>query len=423
MKFRSAVVAGAALLLTVSACGSNDAGSGGSGDAQKLTVWIMQGTNPDATSFFDSVKADFQKENPGTTLDVQFQPWGEAHDKFTTAIAGGTTPDVAEVGTTWTPEFAAAGALEDLTERVGAGKDNLVQGLVDAGTVDGKLYGMPWYAGVRSFVYNKDIFDKAGVKPPTTWAEIEAVATKIKSSQPDVIPFAVAGECTYCAMPFVWGAGGEVATDNGGTWTAAIDSEKAQKGLDFYTGLATKGFSTPAAQTWKETDLLKAFESGKTAMVITGNWTLTKIATDAPALKDKIGAFPIPGETGGIAPSFLGGSHLGMFKTAKNKDLAYKFIQLMTSDKYAAQWAQQANYFPGSKTALDAATKTDDPAVAPFAKQMTDGGKSMPVTPAWGKVEGAKTLTKLIQSVVTGKATVADATKTAATEMNALFKG
>lgn len=158
-------------------------------------------------------------------------------------------------------------------------------------------------------------------------------------------------------------------------------------------------------------------------MVITGNWTLTKIATDAPALKDKIGAFPIPGETGGIAPSFLGGSHLGMFKTAKNKDLAYKFIQLMTSDKYAAQWAQQANYFPGSKTALDAATKTDDPAVAPFAKQMTDGGKSMPVTPAWGKVEGAKTLTKLIQSVVTGKATVADATKTAATEMNALFKG
>lgn len=463
MRTRSVGIAGLAVLMTLSACGSgggsgtaagttsNDTGglsggaspSGGAGPSggsdapggsgassasgavpatgQKLTVWIMEGTNPDATPFFDQVKKDFKAES-GADVDVQFQPWADAHDKFTTAIAGGTTPDVAEVGTTWTPEFAQAGALEDLTDKAAPMKSNLVQGLVDAGTVDGKLYGMPWYAGVRSFVYNKDIFDKAGVKPPTTWAELEAAGEKIKASSPDVVPFAVAGDCSYCMLPFVWGAGGDVAKQEGGKWTSTIDSPEAQAGLTFYTDLALKkNLSTPAAATWKETDLLKNFESGKLAMVITGNWTITKIATDAPDLKGKIGAFPIPGKDSGVAPSFLGGSHLAIFKGSQNKDLAWKFVQLMSSDKYAADWGKQSNFFPGLKSLLAQTAKSDDPLIAPFAKQMIDAGKSMPVTPAWGKVEGAKVLTKMLQEVLTGKSSVADATKTAATEMNASF--
>ena len=92
-------------------------------------------------------------------------PWASAHDKFVTSIAGNTTPDVAEVGTTWTPEFGEAGALMDLTDMV-EGSDasgDLVEGLVTAGTVDDALYGMPWYAGVRSVVYRTDVFEEVGV--------------------------------------------------------------------------------------------------------------------------------------------------------------------------------------------------------------------------------------------------------------------
>lgn len=435
MRTRTVVSAAVALTLALTACGSDAGGTtaggttaggtagGGDAGAKKLTVWIMEGTNPDAKPFFDKVAADF-KSSTGADLDVQYQPWADAHDKFTTSIAGGTTPDVAEVGTTWTPEFAQAGALEDLSDRTASIKGNLVQGLVDAGTVDGKLYGMPWYAGVRSFVYNKDIFTKAGVQAPKTWAEFTAAAEKIKASSPKVVPFAVAGECSYCMLPFVWGAGGEVATDANGKWTSAINSPQAQEGLTFYTDLATtKGLSTPAAATWKETDLLKNFESGQLAMVITGNWTISKIKADVPAMADKIGAFPIPGKTEGIAPSFLGGSHLGVFKTAKDKDLAWKFIELMSTDKYASEWAAQSNYFPGIKSLLEKTAKSDDPLVAPFAEQMVKAGKSMPVTASWGKVEGAKVLTKMLQSVVTGKASVADASNTAAGEMNGLFAG
>src|SRR5690606_24989530 len=74
----------------VAACGTG--GEGGGGSADSLSVWIMQGTNPDADAFFDEVATAFEEET-GATLDVQFVEWGDAHDRFVTSIAGGTTPD------------------------------------------------------------------------------------------------------------------------------------------------------------------------------------------------------------------------------------------------------------------------------------------------------------------------------------------
>ena len=219
----------AALTLLVAGC------SGGSGDKQEignaegevsaegetLSLWIMEGTNPEAEPFFDELSTAFEEET-GAELDVQFVPWADAHDKFVKSIAGGTTPDVAEVGTTWTPEFADAGALVDLTDAVSeAGlDDDLVSGLVEAGTVDDALYGMPWYSGVRSVVYRTDVFEKAGIEPPTTWDELVAAGEELKKAEPDMIPFPIAGDSEYGVYPFIWGNGGDVAVQDGDAWTS-----------------------------------------------------------------------------------------------------------------------------------------------------------------------------------------------------------
>lgn len=423
----------AALGLLAAACGGNSSDSksfSGNGnetvkaDGQKLTVWIMQGTNPDAKPFFKDVASAF-KDETGATLDVKYVEWAVAHDKFTQAIAGGTTPDVAEVGTTWTPEFADAGALTDLTDQVdSAGLDkDLVPGLVEAGTIDGKLYGMPWYAGVRSVVYRKDVFQKAGVQPPKTWDEFVQVADKVKAAEPDLITFPVPGDSEYGVYPFIWGAGGDIAKQNSdGTWTSTIDSPEAQKGISFYTDLALKHhFSTPAATTWDEADLSDAFTRGDVAMMISGSWTPAALVDGNPDLKGKIGAFPIPGENGGISPSFLGGSHLDVFNTAKNPDLAWAFVRLMTTGKFAEEWGQQTGFFPGTKTLLDNVMAENDPMVAPFAEQAKDGGKSVPVTPLYGQIQGNKTVSAMLQSILSGKADVADASKQAAQEMDDVF--
>ncbi|WP_245606033.1 sugar ABC transporter substrate-binding protein [Promicromonospora kroppenstedtii] len=424
MRRSLAAATGAVLVAaTAAACGG-----GGGGDSEgdgTLSVWIMQGTNPDAEDFFADVSTAFEEET-GATLDVEFVEWGDAHDRFVTSIAGGTTPDVAETGTTWTPEFADAGALAPLDEYVdGAGvTDDLVEGLVEAGTYDEQLYGMPWYAGVRSLVYNTEMFEQAGVEPPTSWAELEDAAAALKKEFPDKVAVAVPGDAEFTVYPWVWAAGGEVATLDGGTWTSGLDSPEAQEGIGFWTGLATEGgYSSSGATTWRETDVLDSFAAGDVGMAVMGSWTPGAIVEANPDMEGKFAAVPIPGQDGGIAPSVLGGSHLSMFETADDKDLAWTFVEMMTTGEFAQQWAEQSGYFPGQVSLLDETLASTDPLVAPFAEQFVDGGASVPAAPTYGAVQAKLTTSTMMQSILSGDADVATASTAAAEEMTSILNG
>jgi N,N'-diacetylchitobiose transport system substrate-binding protein len=374
----------------------------------------MQGTNPDASKFYAAAKAEFKKET-GATLKIQEVQWADAHDKLVRSFAGGDGPDVSEIGTTWTPEFAAAGGLADVTKQVdasGMGKDEL-QALKDSATYDGKQFGVGWYAGVRGIVYRKDIFAKDGIQIPKNWAQLEQAVKTLKAKEPNMAAMPIAGGSSYASAPFIWGAGGDFAKKDGNKWNGTLDSAESQAGLSFYTGLALKdGSSTTAASTWLETDLLDSFTKGKAAMVIQGNWTPATALEQNPDLKGKIGAFAIPGKNGGLAPAFLGGSNLSIMSSSKNKDLAWKFVEMMTKGTLAKKWADQTGYLPTSTTTLKPYAESSDPLVAPFATAMLKAGRNVPNAPQWGTVEGNKTVTQMLQSILTGTS-VADATKKA----------
>src|SRR5438105_15647180 len=121
----------AALLLP--GCGALTPSAGGAAAKGPLQVWIMEPGAPELRAFFTSATADFEAAHRGDRVEVQFVPWASAHDQFVTAIGGGQVPDVAEMGSTWTPEFADIGALEpaELTGRY-------VPSLVEGATVDRK---------------------------------------------------------------------------------------------------------------------------------------------------------------------------------------------------------------------------------------------------------------------------------------------
>lgn len=430
MKTRLMAVAGlgtaAALALAGCASGSGggDAAATPDGKGKTITAWIMQGTNPDSTAYLADVAAEFKKET-GATVKFEEVQWADAHDRFVTAIAGGTTPDVAETGTTWTPEFADAGALapiDDYVAKTPGLKKDLVKGLAESGTYDGELYGMPWYAGVRSIVYRADIYKELGLSAPKSWDDIVANGEKIKTAHPEMAAFAVPGNAEFGVYPWVWGAGGEVAVKSGKKWESQLDSAKSQAGLQFYTDLALKhGFSTAGATTWKETDVRDAFTQGKVATMLSGSWTPKALIQKNPELDGKIGAAVIPGENGGIAPSVLGGSHLSIFEDSKNKDLAWQLVKIMTTGKLAEQWADSTGYFPGLQSLMKGALASTDPLVAPFAKQMVDGGASVPVTPQFGAVQAKQTTNTMMQSILSGQKSVAEASKDAAAEMTQLL--
>lgn len=411
-----------AALVGLSGCGGGEAG-GGSGEGGSLEVWIMQGTNPDAEDFFADVEEAFTEET-GAELNVDFVEWADAHDRFVTSIAGGTTPDVAETGTTWTAEFANAGALASLDEFVAESglQDDLVEGLVEAGTYEEELYGMPWYAGVRSIMYRSDIFEELGLSEPTSWDELVETAQAIQDEHPDMNAFAVPGDAEMTVYPWIWGAGGEVATLEGDEWVSGMDSPESIEGVEFLTELQTEhGFSSEGATTWTEADLLDSFVAGETAMGLIGSWTPATIIEQAPELEDSIAAAPVPGQDGGIADSVLGGSHLAMFETAEDQELAWSFIEMMTSGEFAEEWGEASGYFPGQESLLDAVMESDDPLVAPFATQFVEGGGTLPVAPEFGAVQAQQTTNAAIQAILAGDASVEDAMNDASDEMTSLL--
>ena len=155
-------------------------------------------------------------------------------------------------------------------------------------------------------------------------------------------------------------------------------------------------------------------------MFITGSWVPATIEAENPELAEKLVAFTIPAKDSPVAPSFLGGSLMCRFTETAEPELAFELIKLVTTGDFATRWAEETNYFPGTTEALDEVVSGGDELTGVFATQMTEGGRSVPVTPAWGKIEGAKTINTMLGDIL-GGAPVQDVADAAATEMDGFF--
>ena len=141
-------------------------------DDRVLHFWAMGREGEVATQLLRA----FERENSGLRVRVEQLPWSAAHEKLLTAFAGDATPDLAQMGNTWLPEFVAVDALEPLDPSVrGSAQVDLADydsGIVDTNLVDGKQYGVPWYVDTRVLFYRRDLLAQAGyAAPPRDWDE------------------------------------------------------------------------------------------------------------------------------------------------------------------------------------------------------------------------------------------------------------
>ena len=178
MKILRFAAVGVAATLALAACASNpstpepsDTGaastpaesesSAPAPEGAEITLWLAGGDTPDALREY--LKSTFEAENPGSTLNIEQQEWGDLITSLTTALPDeANTPDVVEIGNTQAPTFTTVGAFRDLSpiyEELGGSK--LLQSFVDVGTVDGKQFALPYYFGSRYMFYRKDIWTEA----------------------------------------------------------------------------------------------------------------------------------------------------------------------------------------------------------------------------------------------------------------------
>jgi len=377
---RSAAALAVAALLALAGCGREPAGTGesakplASGKATgDINVWAM-GTEGEKLSV---LAQDFMKENPEAKVKVTPIPWDGAHDKIATAIAGRQTPDVSMIGTTWMGEFAKTGGL-DATPTDVVSKSDFFEGAWNTTVVGGTSYGVPWYVETRLFYVNKDVAAKAGVTTaPKTWDEFKTAikAFKDKGGATWGVSLQPGGTGSWqSVMPFVWQNGGDVLSGD----TFALGSPQATEAYAFYKSFFTEGL---APKDLPQGSLEPDFVKGKIGAFISGPWHIGILKDQNAAGKYQL--WHMPGKAS--ATSFVGGSDLAVFKDAKNREGAWKFVQYLSRPDVQIKWYQTSADLPAVSRGWDDPALKSDPLLSAFGEQLKDA-KAPPAIATWEQV-------------------------------------
>jgi N,N'-diacetylchitobiose transport system substrate-binding protein len=250
-KLLAAAAGLAAASLVLAACGGDDDSASSAAERTgTLNVWLMQDASGEKWApIVTQATTLFNKKYPKVQVKVTTLQWVDGQQRLTTAFAGNTPPDVAELGNTWTSGFAASGALADLTPNKGEfpNSETWLKSLADAGVYNGKVFGVPYYAGSRVITYRKDMFEQAGITaPPTSMDELKADADKLNAKFASKIKnfsaFYIPGQHWYLAGTLIADQGVQQpwAEFAGGKWMANVNSAGSIKGLDLFKELQSK---------------------------------------------------------------------------------------------------------------------------------------------------------------------------------------
>lgn len=407
----TAVSLGLAAVLALGACSSSGGGSGGNGTASagavsgSISVWMSDPIGQAQQPIIKDIAHSYEQAHPGTKIDLRFLG-SDAQQVYLTSIAGNSTPCVALVGNSWTPQFAGLGALQVYANDPSTMKGKYVQSMIDSTVLDGKSYGVPYDVGVRALIYRKDLLEAAGQSVPKTWNDLVTAATAIQTKNPGVSGFGVIGSSIWYFLPMIWNWGGQIATQSNGKWQGQVDSTQAQQAFAFYADLLTKYKLAPSgAAAWGGADADKAMALGKLAMMVGGSWDLQTILTQTPDMKDKLATAVIPAGPGGNNDTFAGGSNLVMFKGCNNEATAKSFISYMTSPANLIKITSNVGLMPATTDALATERTTgsfSSPLLKAFAAQV-EHSRAVPASPNWGKVEDSGAFVNTMQAIMNGK--------------------
>jgi multiple sugar transport system substrate-binding protein len=347
-------------------CGGGDR----AGDGVTLRFWAF-GREGEVVR---ELLPEFERRNPGIRVQVQQIPWTAAHEKLLTAYVGDATPDLAQVGNTWIPEFTALGALEPLDHwltRSPIDSADYFSGIWATNLIGDSIYGVPWYVDTRVIFYRKDLLRRAGYdRMPDTWEDWRAALRAIKD-QAGRGRYAVFLPTDEWAQPYIFGlqAGSPLLRD-GGRYGAFSDSA-FRRAFEFYVGLFRSGLA-PALGNVEIANAYQEFARGRFAMWITGPWNLGEFRRRIPAeMQDDWGTAPLPGPGGDSSRVSLAlGSSLTLFRASPHKEAAWRLVEYLSEPDRQIQFYHLTGDLPARTEAWTASGLADDSLAHAFWVQL-----------------------------------------------------
>jgi multiple sugar transport system substrate-binding protein len=395
---RRAAVAAAALLLALTACGGGGGGSAGSPDPVKSLRVLDYYTNEPDKSIYTKVLNACGEAN-GVTIRREAVPGDMLIQKVLQQSSSRMLPDVLMVDNPDLQQIAATGALAPLDE-FGQSAEGYANGVVDASSYRGRLYGLQPVTNTIGLFYNKDILDKTGVTPPTTWAELRTAATQLTSGKQYGIAFAAPAnyEGTWQFLPFMWSNGGDEKN---------IATPQTAAALQLLVDLVKDGSASRSVLVWTQADVNDQFKAGNAAMMINGPWQFPVLNEETSLHYDVV---PIPAPKAGVtvvAP--LGGETWTVPQTGDTarQQKAAMLVQCINSDENQLLLARERQTVP-TKTALQGKFVAAHPSMKTFSELVANArARTSELGPEWPKA--ATKIYTAEQVALTGQAAPAEA--------------
>ncbi|GII78255.1 sugar-binding protein [Sphaerisporangium rufum] len=350
----TAAAAVLAMSLAATACG-DDSGSGeGQAAGGKTTITFWDNNGGVRTPIYQELIKRFEQANPTIHVEYVGIPIASVQQKYDTAVAGGETPDVGGVTTSYLANLTGQGALEPADDWLAKSSLNgkLVENMlasVKQTTPDGKLYLVPATSNLDVVWYQKDKLDAAKVTAPKSWDEFFTAVDKLTKT-PDQYGWTIRGGAgaIFQLLAEAYAYSG-VNTFFDASGKSTVNDPKNVELVAKIAALYKK--NTPEADVTNDFPKMVAqFTSGKVAMM---HHNLGSYNDHVKAFgADKVDAFPLPVGLSGkrtVVANPVDG--FAVFKNSKNKDAAWKFVDFLLSKESNSYWNQQTGQIPANTDA------------------------------------------------------------------------
>lgn len=403
----------------VSACNENNT------NPNKIELWTMQ-LKPTFNDYMTKLIADYKKENPKVDVEWVDLPSKEIEQKTLTSIAGGKSPDVVNLNPNFSAKMAEEGALSDLEPLVNdVIKKSYIPNIWKSSSVGTKTYGFPWYLSTAMTIYNKDLFQKAGLdanKPPKTFEDLEKMGQAVKEKTGKYIFMPNFGDSGKF-IEFMVQQGIAILSED--KTKAIFATDETEKFVDFWINLTKKGIIPKESITQGHREAIDKFQAGETAMLVSGPQFLNIIKQNAPKLYEQVGvSTQLTGKSNKIG---VGVMNLVIPDKSKNKDEAVKLAQFVTNGKNQLEFCKLVTILPSVTNSLNDSyfTKLSDKptleeqARKTSAEQLKNATVLLPSVKKWAEL--SKVFDQYFQQAFLGQMKTKEALAKAQEEWNKLL--
>lgn len=348
------VALSSALVLTACSSDDSDGGASAGGDVTLNLATVNNGQMKD----MEQLKTEYETANPGTKVNFQVMEEADLRSAVTADVASGAGQyDIVTIGAYETPQWGANKWLVDLTENLKADAaydvEDILPPVRDVNSYEGKLFAVPFYGESSILMYNKEVFDKAGITFTNnpTWQEVADAAKKVDTA--DMSGICMRGKPGWGD---IFGPLTTVVQTFGGSWydmewNATVNTPEWKEAITFYkTMLDDSGQADPVSYSFNE--CLTSLKEGKSAMWADASVAASMLeAADSP-VKGKMGYAHMPVNKTEEA-GWLWSWNLAVPASTKNQEAAIKFVKWATSKEYHQLVGTKigwANVPPGART-------------------------------------------------------------------------